>query len=372
MTSDHSRTRGVRPVALALALWAATAHAEPVPIAIAPFTGRCFHAAALAERVRAHVDSTVTVGAPPRGSRQEVRVVERPGEIEVQVTACDGSVVVGSAQGLSKNARQPSSQATVAPKKGRPIYDCSTLLQRTIPDDDCATALEVAALIVARAALPLNVAQPRGAGAQARAHRNHPAGAAGRRASTAAAAAAGQTAGDRDRETRGATGGRAGADSRRHAAAATARPRAPLGRRAAALPSTAPSPSTATAPTSRPASWRSASVAAASASACAATSKATSPSLRRPRRSGSTFAAPSWRSRPTPTCRCASEPCASCLARPCRCGACARAAISHPLTHVIVSAGLERPLALPARPRAPLFDRRGSASTPPCGASSWP
>ena len=34
------------------------------------------------------------------------------------------------AQGLSKNARQPSSQATVAPKKCRSIYDCSTLLQR--------------------------------------------------------------------------------------------------------------------------------------------------------------------------------------------------------------------------------------------------
>ena len=37
-------------------------------------------------------------------------------------------------QGLSKNARQPSSQATVAPKKCRPIYDCSTLLQPVPPE----------------------------------------------------------------------------------------------------------------------------------------------------------------------------------------------------------------------------------------------
>jgi hypothetical protein len=119
-------------IALALALAATTARAEPVPIAVTPFAGRCFDAAALAERVRTHVDSPVTVGAPPRGSHQQVRVVARAGAVDVQVTARDGrGVVVGSAH-------------------------------RTIPDDDCAAALEVAALIVARAALPLNAAaEPR-------------------------------------------------------------------------------------------------------------------------------------------------------------------------------------------------------------------
>jgi hypothetical protein len=119
-------------IALVLALVATTARAEPVPIAVAPFAGRCFDAATLAERVRGHVDSPVTVGAPPRGSHQEVRVVERAGAVNVQVTARDArGAVVGSAH-------------------------------RTIPDDDCAAALEVAALIVARAALPLNAAaEPR-------------------------------------------------------------------------------------------------------------------------------------------------------------------------------------------------------------------
>lgn len=120
-------------IALALALVATTARAEPVPIAVSPFAGRCFDAATLAERVRTHVDSVVTVGAPPRGSHQQVHVVERAGAINVQVTARDGrGIVVGSAH-------------------------------RTIPADDCATALEVAALIVARAALPLNAAEARGA-----------------------------------------------------------------------------------------------------------------------------------------------------------------------------------------------------------------
>ncbi|MGZ3425168.1 MAG: hypothetical protein ACXVCV_00900 [Polyangia bacterium] len=119
-------------IALVLALVATTARAEPVPIAVTPFAGRCCDAAALAERVRAHVDSPVTVGAPPRGSHQQVRVHIRAGAVDVQVTARDArGAVVGSAH-------------------------------RTIPDDDCAAALEVAALIVARAALPLNAAaEPR-------------------------------------------------------------------------------------------------------------------------------------------------------------------------------------------------------------------
>jgi hypothetical protein len=119
----------MRPVALALVLLAtASARAEgPVPIAVHPFSGRCFDAAQLAERVRARVgESPVTVGAPPRGSHQEVRVAERAAGIRVEVTARDGrGQIVGS-------------------------------LRRIVPADDCATALEVAGLIVARAALPLN------------------------------------------------------------------------------------------------------------------------------------------------------------------------------------------------------------------------
>jgi hypothetical protein len=123
-------------IALALALLAttttaATARAETVPIAVAPFSGRCFDAAALAERVRARVESAVTVGAPPRGSHQEVRVADHAGSVIVQVTARDQhGDVVGSAR-------------------------------HVVPADDCAAALEVAALIVARAALPLTAVEPR-------------------------------------------------------------------------------------------------------------------------------------------------------------------------------------------------------------------
>ena len=119
-------------IALALALLATTsARAESVPIAVAPFVGRCFDAAALAERVRTHVDSTVTVGAPPRGSHQEVRVADRADTVIVQVTARDQrGAVVGSAR-------------------------------HVVPADDCAAALEVAGLIVARAALPLTAVEPR-------------------------------------------------------------------------------------------------------------------------------------------------------------------------------------------------------------------
>jgi hypothetical protein len=119
----------MRSLALALVLLAtASARAEgPVPIVVQPFAGRCFDAAQLAERVRARVgDTPVTVGAPPRGSHQEVRVAERAGALTVEVTARDGrGQIVGSAR-------------------------------RLVPGDDCATALEVAGLIVARAALPLN------------------------------------------------------------------------------------------------------------------------------------------------------------------------------------------------------------------------
>jgi hypothetical protein len=114
-------------VALSIVALAATARAESVPIAIAPFAGRCFDADKLAARVRARVgELPVTVGAAPRGSHQDVRVIERGGAITVEVTARNGrGQVVGSAR-------------------------------RVVPGDDCATALEVAALIVARAALPLN------------------------------------------------------------------------------------------------------------------------------------------------------------------------------------------------------------------------
>ena len=114
--------------ALAL-LWltAATARAEPTPITVAPFSGRCFDAARLAERVRARLDVPVAVGAPPRGSHQEVHVTERGEAITVEVTARDGrGDVVGSAR-------------------------------RVVPaGTDCATALELTSLIVARAALPLS------------------------------------------------------------------------------------------------------------------------------------------------------------------------------------------------------------------------
>src|SRR6185437_4139816 len=118
-------------VALALAAATATARAESVPIAIAPFSGRCFDAATLAERVRAHVDGPVTVGAPPRGvSRQEVRVADHAGSVTVQVIARDArNAVVGSARHM-------------------------------VPADDCAAALEVTSLILARAALPLSTESP--------------------------------------------------------------------------------------------------------------------------------------------------------------------------------------------------------------------
>jgi hypothetical protein len=124
----------MRPVLLALVLAAASAaRAETtVPIVIAPFGGRCFDAAQLAEHVRAKVgELPVTVGAPVRGSRQEVRVSQRAAAIRVEVVARDArGQVVGSAR-------------------------------RLVPADvDCATALDVAALIVVRAALPLNWREP--------------------------------------------------------------------------------------------------------------------------------------------------------------------------------------------------------------------
>lgn len=119
-------------IALALLATTAVARAESVPIAIAPFSARCFDAAALAERVRTHVDSAVTVGAPARGaSHQEVRVADHAGTLTVQVTARDAkNAVVGSARHM-------------------------------VPADDCAAALEVTSLIVARAALPLTAVEPR-------------------------------------------------------------------------------------------------------------------------------------------------------------------------------------------------------------------
>lgn len=114
-------------VAVLVVAVAATARAESVPIAITPFSSRCFDGRQLAARVRARVgELPVTVGAAPRGSHQAVRVVARGAAITVEVTARNArGQVVGSAR-------------------------------RVVPGDDCATALEVAALIVARAALPLN------------------------------------------------------------------------------------------------------------------------------------------------------------------------------------------------------------------------
>src|SRR5689334_22610804 len=113
-------------VALVLAVaWSAAAHADAVPITIAPYAGRCFDASTLAERVRARVESPVRVGEPPRGSHQLVRISEAPGQLRIDFTARDQrGEIVGSAH-------------------------------RVVPSDDCATALDVAALIVARAAMPL-------------------------------------------------------------------------------------------------------------------------------------------------------------------------------------------------------------------------
>jgi hypothetical protein len=123
----------MRSAALALVvLCAAAAHADAVPIVVAPFAGRCFDAPALAERVRAQVgELPVLVGAPGTGSRQEVRVRARGGGLTVEVTARDShGRVVGQAR-------------------------------RLVPGDvDCATALAISALIVARAALPLTWREP--------------------------------------------------------------------------------------------------------------------------------------------------------------------------------------------------------------------
>ncbi|MDB4967448.1 MAG: hypothetical protein JWN44_3137 [Myxococcales bacterium] len=115
-------------VALALGFaWSATAYGEPVPITIAPFAGRCFDAAALAERVRARAEAPVRIGQPPRGSHQLVHVSETAAQVRIDFTARDErGRIVGSAH-------------------------------RMVPAGDCAAALDVAALIVARAAMPLNV-----------------------------------------------------------------------------------------------------------------------------------------------------------------------------------------------------------------------
>src|SRR5262245_55726334 len=89
----------------------ATALAEPVPITVAPFSGRGFDAATLAERVRARVEAPVRVGAEPRGSHQFVRVSEDRAHVRIDFTARDErGGVVGSAH-------------------------------RVVPLDDCATAL---------------------------------------------------------------------------------------------------------------------------------------------------------------------------------------------------------------------------------------
>jgi hypothetical protein len=115
---------------------AATAHAEGVPIVVAPFSGRCFDAARLAERVRAQVGDELTVVVAPTtavrgGSYQEVSVRERDGAVTVTVVARDPhGRLVGRAE-------------------------------RLVPSEvDCPTALSIAALMVARAALPLTWREP--------------------------------------------------------------------------------------------------------------------------------------------------------------------------------------------------------------------
>jgi hypothetical protein len=128
---------GARLLAVALALMStAVAHGDgAAPIVVRPFSTRCFDAAKLAAQVRARVgDVPVDVGGASGGGRQEVRVAEHAGGISVEVTARDGN---GRIVGSSK---------------------------RIVPADDCATALDIAGLIVARAAMPLNwrdVPEPR-------------------------------------------------------------------------------------------------------------------------------------------------------------------------------------------------------------------
>jgi hypothetical protein len=111
--------------ASAVPAWAA--HSEALPIVIAPFRNRCFDASQLAQRVRAQLpEAEVSVGAPPGGADQLVRVSGDGAEVTVRVSL--------------RNARH---QIVGSDERLLPL------------GDDCPSAAETAALIVVRAATPL-------------------------------------------------------------------------------------------------------------------------------------------------------------------------------------------------------------------------
>src|SRR5581483_3344960 len=119
----------VGAVMLGLAALAEAGEPQVVPVAIQPFHGRCFDDQALAERVRARLPAEVpvTVGRAPKGPHQTVRVAGDEKTVVVQVTARNGArQVVGT-------------DRRVLPAEG-----------------ECGALLEMTALIVARAATPLN------------------------------------------------------------------------------------------------------------------------------------------------------------------------------------------------------------------------
>jgi hypothetical protein len=117
----------LRAALLTVLLAAPAAGAEGLPIVIAPFRNRCFDASQLAQRVRAQLpDAAVSVGAPPGGADQLVRVSGDGAEVTVRVSL--------------RNARHQIAGSD----------------ERLLPlGDDCAAAAETAALIVVRAATPL-------------------------------------------------------------------------------------------------------------------------------------------------------------------------------------------------------------------------
>ncbi|HEY7954571.1 MAG TPA: hypothetical protein VII38_04725 [Polyangia bacterium] len=99
----------------------------PVPIAVAPFSTRCFDAAELADRVRARMpEATVEVGAPPPGAHQLVRVAVAGDSLVVRVTA------------TSARHRVVGSERRLLPAAG-----------------ECGALLELSAQIVIRAATPI-------------------------------------------------------------------------------------------------------------------------------------------------------------------------------------------------------------------------
>ena len=119
----------VGAVMLGLAALAEAGEPQVVPVAIQPFHARCFDDQALAERVRARLPAEVpvTVGRAPKGPHQTVRVAGDEKTVVVQVTARNGArQVVGT-------------DRRVLPAEG-----------------ECGALLEMTALIVARAATPLN------------------------------------------------------------------------------------------------------------------------------------------------------------------------------------------------------------------------